>query len=696
MQSFRIITPQMGEPFTIGRKPDNSLVLDNPMVSRYHAVLEFEDKHWILKNLTQNSVTQVNGNDVETAVLEDGDTILIGPLQLRATLKHGNLQLLLMESVERDLVQTKSLSNTWEALDSLHMDIPEGCSARVHAGKAEISFKDKIVNTQGKSTRLIQLEEGKMIRLPGCTMSYAQGELTCKNLPLGFDVEVENLDVFAGKKQLLKGIDFKLRAGEILAIIGRSGQGKSTLLRLLQGKHKSGQDSFVSIGKLDYRNEEIRKHIAFLEQDPELRRDLTVKETLLDGARVGMSKLDFKRNASGRLEKFSELFGLSARLDNSIRTLSGGECRRVALAKELMGNPGLIVLDEPLSGLDPYNSKILCTHLKQLAFLGHTIILTTHSYEALEIADKILVLHQGQQAFFGSPKEAYNYFASDDPETILTNLNDETATQWKTTQQQRIAPMRSTSAVEALVPSYFPKTRLSPVFFYKLSITAKQWFRDKGKFLTLLLQPLIIGFLFSQIFSNLTSLWIVAFAIILSANWLSLSLSIREIVQEKEILQAEFRKGVPILPTILAKALLPTVVAFVQTLIVYLFVGFRTLNWPSPPQLLLVILMMVLPPVAVGLAVSSLTKNAGQANAMLPLLIIPQVALAGALVPLDQMQPVGRILSTVIWSRYNQGSLLNLLLERKDSIENMILALAITLCFYIVVAVKLNWSKKAK
>lgn len=696
MQSFRIITPQIGEPFTIGRKPDNSLVLDNPMVSRYHAVLEFEDKHWNLKNLTQNSVTQVNGSDVESAVLEDGDTIQIGPMQLRATLKRGHLQLLLMESVERDLVQTKSLNNAWESLDNLHMDIPEGTSVRLHDGKAEISFKDKIVNTQGKSSRLIQLEEGRMIRLPGCTMSYAQGELTCKNLPLGFDVEIENLDVFAGKKQLLTGIEFKLPAGEILAIIGRSGQGKSTLLRLLQGKHKSGQDSFVSIGNLDYRNEEIRKHIAFLEQDPELRRDLTVKETLLDGARVGMSKLDFKRNAAGRLEKFSELFGLSARLDNPIRTLSGGECRRVALAKELMGNPGLIVLDEPLSGLDPYNSKILCTHLKQLAFLGHTIILTTHSYEALEIADKVLVLHQGKQAFYGTPKEAYRYFDSEDPETILTNLNDDTASNWQTILQNRVGPVRSTSALEALIPSYFPKTNLSPVFLYKISITAKQWFRDKGKFLTLLLQPLIIGFLFSQIFSDVTSLWIVAFAIILSANWLSLSLSIREIVQEKEILQAEFRKGIPILPTIFAKAILPTAVAFIQTFIVFAFVGFRTQIWPSPLQLLAVILLMVLPPVAVGLAVSSLSKNAGQANAMLPLLIIPQVALAGALVPLDQMQAIGRILSTVIWSRYNQASLLNLLLERKDAIENTILALVITLCFYIVVAIKLNWSKKAK
>ena len=124
MQSFRIITPRVGEPFTIGRKPDNSLVLDNPMVSRYHAVLEFEDKHWNLKSLTQNSVTQVNGNDVESAVLEDGDTILIGPLQLRATLKHGSLQLLLMESVERDLVQTKSLNGNWETLDRMLRQSP--------------------------------------------------------------------------------------------------------------------------------------------------------------------------------------------------------------------------------------------------------------------------------------------------------------------------------------------------------------------------------------------------------------------------------------------------------------------------------------------------------------------------------------------------------------------------------------------
>ena len=212
----------------------------------------------------------------------------------------------------------------------------------------------------------------------------------------------------------------------------------------------------------------------------------------------------------------------------------------------------------------------------------------------------------------------------------------------------------------------------------------------------MLVQPLIIGFLFSQIFSNLSSLWIVAFAIILSSNWLALSLSIREIVREKTILQTEFRKGVPILSTILSKALLPTLVAWLQTLIVYCFVGFRTSIWPPVPLLLLSTVIMVLPAIAAGLTTSAFAKNSGQANAMLPLLIIPQVALAGALVPLDQMLPIGRTLSYIIWSRYNQANLLNLFLERNDPINNIVSVLVITLCFYIVVAVKLNCSKKAK
>lgn len=684
MRSFQIVTPSEDAPFTIGRKSDNSLVLDNLMVSRQHAVMECRDGNWTLRNLTKNSVTQLNGVDVpfeensEQASgipVNDGDIILIGTQQLRASCKENRLTLLLVNSTA-----------------SSETGLPDGVTAQLDQKGALLQFKEKVITPEGKSIRQKRLNDGETIRMPGYEISCSAGNVSCKETPLGFDVHAQDLDVYAGKKRLLQNVNFTLPAGEILAIIGRSGQGKSTLLKLLQGINRCGKKSKVCIGGLDYRNTEIRKRMAFLEQDPQLRMDLTVRETLLDGGRVTMNKQDFRQNVQGRLEKFCELFGLSGRMDNGVKTLSGGELRRVALARELMGSPGLIILDEPLSGLDPYNSRILCSHLKQLAFLGHTVILTTHSYEALQIANKLLIIHQGHQVFYGSPTEAYSHFGTEDAEAILSSLQDE-----RSSNQEEQDQGKTRTGLVPYIPSqnlYFPKTHLAPVFLYKMGLTLKQWFRDKGKAMAILFQPLIIGFLFSQIFSSLSSLWIVAFAVILSANWLALSLSIREIVSEKEILLGEFRKGVKVLPTITAKVCIPTLAAWVQTLIVFAFVNFRmSVHWQ--PMILLAFLAMVLPAVTVGLMVSAFSRNSGQANALLPLLIIPQVALAGALVPLDQMLPIGRGLSTIIWSRYNQSSLLNLFLEREDPLINTIAAIALAVGFYIVMAIKLYRSKKA-
>lgn len=695
MRSFQIVTPDASKPFTIGRKSDNCLVLDNLMVSRQHAVLECISGNWKLRNLTGNSITQLNGVDIpvnqeseESAsgnpVLKDGDILLIGTQKLQATIKEHKLSLLVMDSY--------SDSET---------ELPEGISSTVNGKKATLVFRQKVVSPQGKTYRTIQLEEGQSIRIPGYQLIFSDGKVACFNAPQGFSVIARHLDIFAGKKQLVGDLNFNLPAGEIMAIIGRSGQGKSTLLRLLQGIHRCGENSSVQIGGLSYRNAEIRKHIAFLEQDPELRRDLTVRETLLDGGRTSMNRDDFKKNAQSRMEKFCQLFGLTERMDNLVKTLSGGELRRVALARELMGNPGLIVLDEPLSGLDPYNAKILCTHLQQLSFLGHTVILTTHSYEALEIANKVLVLHHGEQGFYGAPSEAFRFFNTHDPEEILSNLNEESSANWRNSWERKALETQNESNVtdsgeNGSEKLYFIKNELASVLFYKIGLTAKQWSRDLGKALTLLIQPLVIGGLFSLIFSELTSLWIVAFAVILSANWLALSLSIREVVQERQILQGEFRKGVGVIPTLLSKAALPTLVAWIQTLVVYAFVSFRISTHVPLIPLLLVTLSMVLPAIMVGLMVSAFSRNSGQANATLPLLIIPQVALAGALVPLDQMQSLGRALSFVIWSRYSQNSLLNLFLERQDPIMNSIAAIALALGFYIVMAIKLFRSKNAK
>ncbi|MBO4437052.1 MAG: ATP-binding cassette domain-containing protein [Fibrobacter sp.] len=686
---FRIITPDKAKPFTIGRKEGSDLLFTERFVSREHAIIEFNGSAWNIRSLTKNSFTLVNDVQVEETALRDGDVIGIGVKQLHVNLKGTELTLLLFDV--NDEVERVTLGDSPETRKIGDEESPREISIRQKGDAAEITIRQGAVDENGKKHRKLLLAPGETTRYDHTEITAKEGEVLLRKVSAGFDIHVRDLDVFAGKKQLLSGIDFDLPAGEILAIIGRSGQGKSSLLRLFEGRYRKGANSQVVIGGVDYRHKEIRKHIAILAQDPPLRRDLTVDETLLHGARISMDKHEYAASAQAKLEKFCELFGLSDRRQNRIKTLSGGEHRRTALAAELMGDPGLIILDEPLSGLDPFNSRILCSHLKQLAFLGHTIILTTHSYEALHIANKVLVLHAGEQSFYGTPQAAYQFFKTNDPESILSGLNQDSSSIWK----------KSGSVSRDTVESryehiYFTHQKGKASFIYGISLMLRQWFRDKGKAFALLLQPFIIGFLFSQIFSKTSSLWTVSFAIILCANWFALSLSIREIVQEKDILQGEFRKGAKVIPYLAGKLALPTLAAFLQTAIVYAFVAFRIPVHPAIPMLAVVLACTVTPAVAIGLLVSSLSKNSGQANAFLPLLIIPQVALAGALVPFDQMQQVGRWLSTIVWSRYNQSSLQNLLLERPDDVWNKLSALILALIFCIITAFILHRSKKAK
>lgn len=672
---FHVIVPDASKPFTIGRKDSSDLHFEDLFVSRDHAVIEKKNGTWILKNLTSNSVTKINDKDVTETALNDGDIIVIGVRRLRIAISEGELSILVLDQNRE--IDSKTLSQDWAEFEFTGL---RKIKARLVKNTAEILCKKRIVLNNGDTARIEQSE-----------VTFKDGQLFVAEATCGFQVHVKNLDVFVGKKRLLQDINFELPAGEILAIIGRSGQGKSTLLHLLEGLHKKGPHSEVHIGGTDYRQKDIRERIAFLAQDPPLRKDLTVEETILHEARIAMDKREFAASARERFENFTELFGLSDRKNHRVQTLSGGELRRTALAAELMSNPGLIVLDEPLSGLDPYNTRILCSHLKQLAFLGHTIILTTHSYEALNIANKVLVLHKGRQGYYGSPQDAYRYFKTNSPEMILSGLNDDTAVQWKESEQA--THIESEKSFSEIV---FSKVERKSVFLNEISLSLKQWFRDRGKVAALFLQPIVIGFLFSQIFSPLSSLWTVAFALILCANWFSLSLSIREIVQDKDVLRNEFRKGLSVSSILTGKILLSSIFAFLQTATVYAFVAFRVNIHPSLPMLAVVFACTVLPSVGIGLLVSSLSKNSGQANAFLPLLIIPQVALAGALVPLDQMQQVGKTLSAVIWSRYNQSALLDLFLERPENAANTLCALGLALGFYIFTVIILFRSKKAR
>lgn len=682
----RKISP--GKPFLIGRGTDVDFELRDASVSRHHAQIEKLGAKWIFKNLSQTSGTLFEGSPIDEKEIFDGDVFLLGLQQLRFSLKDGELALSHVRSIEN--VPAISLSaespvilgrkNSDEDLGGiLHPAAPKIlAAAKLKGERLELAFRHK----------KIFLEPFSTLKLPWCLLEFRNGNLFLHQKDVGFSLAVKNLSATISQKKILDGIHFSLPAGKILSIIGESGQGKTTFLRILAGKIRKSSGEILLDG-LPSENRSLQREIAYLPQEPELRESLTVMETLKLSARLSLPKDYTAAETELRAKKNLSFLGISGLENSRIAELSGGERRRVAIADQLMGAPGLILLDEPLSGLDPMNAKRLCAHLKNLAAKGHTIVLTTHSYEALQVSDAVLLIHRGQMGFYGTPADAFRYFNAEDPEGILEALSEKTPANWKD------SGLGQNVETPEPAPSFFPKVRHPSVFASFVPVLFRQWFRDRGKALSLIVQPLLIGALLSQIFSKNSSLWVAAFALILCANWFALSLSVREIVQEKSRLLDELRKGTSPVPILFAKWIFTSGFALFETLIVYALIAPRIGVFPSA-SLCLILLSTIVPATSAGLLLSTLAKNSGQANAFLPLIILPQIALSGVLVPTDQTTAVAQFLSKIVWTSYDQSALQSLFTGSPFGAKDLWVPLLIGALIYIISTFALYLMKKAK
>lgn len=679
-------------PFLIGRGKDVDFELKDASVSRHHAKIECRDGHWIFTNLSQTSGTLFDGKNIDEKEICHGDVFLLGLQQIRFSLKQRELSLSHVRSVEDvpaiPLSEDTSVllrrgTNDDEAGTILHPACPKVLAQAKLEGK-----RLKLVFIHQRLHKTQYLENHETLKLPWCLLEFRDGNLFVHQKDIGFSLVVKDISVKLSRKEILHAIRFSLSAGKILSIIGMSGQGKSTFLELLAGKVRKASGSILLDG-IDYEQGNVRREIAYLPQEPLLRDSLTVLETLRLAARISLPKDYSAEETDARARELLNLLHITELESSRISVLSGGERRRVAIASQLMGAPGLILLDEPLSGLDPLNAKRLCAHLKILAAKGHTVILTTHSYEALQVSDEVLLIHQGKMGFYGTPKDAFRFFNAEDPEGILETLSDNTVNNW--------IESGLGNAIEEpeVTRSFFPQLLRKNMFFYFFSLLWKQWIRDRGKACSLLLQPLIIGFLLSQIFSSTSSLWVAAFALVLCANWFALSLSVREIVQEKALLLDEFRKGTSPLSVISAKLIFTASFAMLETFITYALFAENIGVYPTP-ELLISLWMTVVPASAAGLLLSTFARNPGQANAFLPLIILPQIALSGALVPKDQVTSFAQILSNAIWTSYNQSSLQNVFTGLEPALLDWCIPLGIAFIIYIVVIFALETMKKAK
>jgi ABC-2 type transport system ATP-binding protein len=212
-------------------------------------------------------------------------------------------------------------------------------------------------------------------------------------------IEVSGLRKSYGPREVLQDVSFTVETGEVFALLGPNGAGKTTTVEILEGyRRRDGGEVSVLGADPAKAGQDFRARIGIVLQSSAVYPLLSVRETL----ELFAGYYPHPR----RPEEVIELVGLNEQVDARVRTLSGGQLRRLDLALALVGDPELIFLDEPTTGFDPAARRQAWDTIRGLRELGKSILLTTHYMEeAQRLSDRIAILRDGRIALTGSPRE---------------------------------------------------------------------------------------------------------------------------------------------------------------------------------------------------------------------------------------------------------------------------------------------------
>ena len=227
-------------------------------------------------------------------------------------------------------------------------------------------------------------------------------------------VEVRNLVVNRGNAQAVRDVSFSVAAGGVMGLLGPSGCGKSTLMRSVVGVQIVAGGSVTVLG-LPAGHARLRDRIGYVAQAPSVYDDLSVAENLRFFARVlGVS--------GGEVDRSVEAVDLTAQRDKVVNQLSEGQRSRVSLAVALLGEPELLVLDEPTVGLDPVLRRDLWALFHRLADQGTAVFVSSHVMDEAERCDRLLLMREGRLLADDSPEELLERTGADDIEDAFLTL----------------------------------------------------------------------------------------------------------------------------------------------------------------------------------------------------------------------------------------------------------------------------------
>ena len=225
-------------------------------------------------------------------------------------------------------------------------------------------------------------------------------------------IKINGLNKSFGDVKAVQDLSFEVRQGELFAFLGVNGAGKSTTISIMCGQlQKDSGKVIINDCDLDEKIDTVKRDLGVVFQNSVLDQSLTVYDNLsIRAALYGITGEDFKN----RLDVLCERLEFKGLLKRTVGKLSGGQRRRIDIARALQHDPKILILDEPTTGLDPQTRNVLWRGIDDLRKEnGMTVFLTTHYMEEAADADYVIILDSGKIAAEGSPLELKNRFTGD-------------------------------------------------------------------------------------------------------------------------------------------------------------------------------------------------------------------------------------------------------------------------------------------
>lgn len=656
------------EGLVIGRDPERSPLardFNHPSISGEHAEFRWQGSILVLHDLDSRNGTYVNGKRIQKHALEEADFIRFGNYDARTILYRSGTPRVLSVSdlpIQGDLCRIgrgpgNEIRLDHPAVSRLH--------AEIHRKGGQFTIHDATSNNgvfiNGVRERQKVLRAGDIITIGPFHLRFDGQGLEQRSDGTGVRLELYRVNKRVGEakigKKVLDDITMEIAPRRFVGLLGPSGCGKTSLLDAISG-FRPASDGTVLANHMDMRRyaQSFRSTIGYVPQEDIVHRQLTVEECLRYAAGLRLPSDTTRQEVDARVEEVIQEIGLAERRSMPITLLSGGQRKRVSIGIEILSKPSILFLDEPTAGLDPHTEVQIMQLFRELANQGATLLTTTHVLGSFSLFDHVVIMVAGKLAFVGPPDQMLQYFGVESPYEIYGRLIEEKKPEeWKaqferTETHQQVS--KKLKEVGKAAPPEKPAgtkaaKRKSHEGWHQWRLLCSRYLRlktkDKTQVAFLLLQAPLIGVLVSFL-SPMPNAPGTLFMVMFAALWFGCSNAVREISDELSIYRRERQTGLVIPAYLMSKLTVLGVIGALQSfLLVSVLTGMSV--FPQFGGLegnyllaLLVTFLINLNGTLIGLFLSSMFSSSEKALAWFPLVLIPELLLAGLFVPVQNIE----------------------------------------------------------